>query len=205
MTPKNPNNRDNILDTAARLFAQNGFDATTMSSLAKEASVNKALIYYYFKDKDDILNSLFELLVTRMRRYAGTDSIDTRKNISITKKIDSEIDFLQENQNTLSLLLMESLKGGGKSKLLVEIARKEIERELMNRGFPETPKNAQERAKHAEAMVHEFFTGILPVLAYVSLGDAFAQQLNIKPAQCRKLFLAAFQNSHLNSHVTPDG
>lgn len=76
MAPENPDNRDIILDTAARLFASNGFDATTMNNLAKEASVNKALIYYYFKDKDDILKSLFELLVARMRGHAEVSLVD---------------------------------------------------------------------------------------------------------------------------------
>jgi len=204
MSPKNPDNRDNILDTAARLFAQNGFDATTMSNLAKEASVNKALIYYYFKDKDDILNSLFELLISRMRDYAESTRVDLNDAQSIEKKIGMEVDFLKENQSTLSLLWMESLKSGREPNPLIQIASKVIESELADRDFPTPPKNAKQRAKHNEALVHEFFTGIMPVLAFVAFGDAFSKQLNIEPAKCRKLFLSAFLNAHLSSHVVAE-
>jgi len=201
MAPKNPDNRDIILDTAARLFAQNGFDATTMNNLAKEASVNKALIYYYFKDKDDILKSLIELLVTRMRGYVEASQADSKETINIDKKIALELDFLQENKNTLSLLMMESLKTERETNLLIEIASKVIEQDLSDRDFPTKPKNAKERSKHTEALVHEFFTGIMPMMAFATLGDPFAKQLNIDPANCRKLFVKAFHNSHFNSHV----
>ena len=204
MAPKNPDNRDIILDTAARLFAQHGFDATTMNQLAKEASVNKALIYYYFKDKDDILKSLFELLITRMREHTIASKVDLHGLENIDKKIEVEIDFLKDNKNTLSLLLMESMKSGKEPNMLVEIASKVIESELDSRGFPIKPKNAKERAKHAEAVVHEFFTGIMPVLAYVSLGDSFANHWNIDTTKCKKLFLKSILSSHFNSHVVID-
>jgi len=198
MAPKNPDNRDIILDTAARLFAQNGFDATTMNNLAKEASVNKALIYYYFKDKDDILKSLFELLVARMRNYAASDTVDSHNSTSFNKKIAAEIDFLQANQSSMSLLMMESMKSEKAPNPLIQIAVKFIENELATRGFPSDPKNAKERSKRDEALVHEFFTGIMPVLAFVTLGDTFAKQLNIDPQKCNKLFLKAFQLSLVN-------
>jgi TetR/AcrR family transcriptional regulator len=40
-----------ILDAAERLFARQGFDATTVKQIGTEAGVNAALIYYYFGDK----------------------------------------------------------------------------------------------------------------------------------------------------------
>jgi len=201
MAPRNPDNRDIILDTAARLFAQNGFDATTMNNLAKEASVNKALIYYYFKDKEDIFRSLFELLIVRMRAYVEANRAGISETKNIEKKLGVEIDFLNDNRNILSLLLMESLKAGKEPNPLVQIASKFIEGELSDRNFPTKPKNAKERSKYAEALVHEFFTGIMPVLAFVTIGDSFANHFGIDSSTSRKLFLKAFQNSHFNSHV----
>ena len=38
-----------ILLIAERLFAQNGYDGTSVQDIAREAEVNKALIYYHFK------------------------------------------------------------------------------------------------------------------------------------------------------------
>ncbi len=49
-----------ILNAAIRVFARNGFYASKVSQVAKEAKVADGTIYLYFKNKDDILISLFE-------------------------------------------------------------------------------------------------------------------------------------------------
>lgn len=47
--------RDEIVAAARRLFIEGGYDATSMSKLAKEAGVAANTIYWYFGDKDDVL------------------------------------------------------------------------------------------------------------------------------------------------------
>jgi len=44
-----------ILDTAAALIAANGYDRTSMASIAAACGVSKALLYHYYEDKDSIL------------------------------------------------------------------------------------------------------------------------------------------------------
>lgn len=56
-----------ILHSAADFFAENGFDRSSMSQLAKACGVSKALIYHYYDSKDSLLydivhNHLNELL-----------------------------------------------------------------------------------------------------------------------------------------------
>ncbi|MCP4627413.1 MAG: helix-turn-helix transcriptional regulator, partial [bacterium] len=46
------------LKTAARLFATQGFEATTTIQLAREAGVTEPLIYYHFKGKDDLFTHI---------------------------------------------------------------------------------------------------------------------------------------------------
>lgn len=53
--------RDHILDAAARVFAEHGFEATRMDDVAEEAQVAKGLLYKHFPSKD----ALFEFLVDR--------------------------------------------------------------------------------------------------------------------------------------------
>ena len=43
--------REIILKTAARLFAAQGFEATTTIQIAREAGATEPLIYYHFKSK----------------------------------------------------------------------------------------------------------------------------------------------------------
>jgi AcrR family transcriptional regulator len=47
--------RAEIVAAARRLFIEDGYDATSMSRLAKDAGVAPNTIYWYFADKDDVL------------------------------------------------------------------------------------------------------------------------------------------------------
>jgi TetR/AcrR family transcriptional regulator len=59
--------RDLILDAAEQLFADQGFDSTTIKQIGAAAKANPALIYYYFGSKDtlyrEVLRRLFALLI----------------------------------------------------------------------------------------------------------------------------------------------
>lgn len=62
-----------ILDAAVKVFAGKGFHRSRVSEIAREAGVADGTIYLYFKNKDDILISLFEEtmqeVVSRFRRH----------------------------------------------------------------------------------------------------------------------------------------
>ncbi|MFC4737496.1 TetR/AcrR family transcriptional regulator [Bacillus daqingensis] len=51
---------DKIIDAAVKVIAQNGYHHSQVSKIAKEAGVADGTIYLYFKNKEDILISLFE-------------------------------------------------------------------------------------------------------------------------------------------------
>ena len=53
--------KERILQTAASLFAGNGYARTSMRELAKEADVNLALINYHFGSKKDLLKEILDL------------------------------------------------------------------------------------------------------------------------------------------------
>jgi len=54
-----------ILEAAARVFAKKGFFNSRVTDIAHEADVADGTIYIYFKNKDDILISLFEVIMQR--------------------------------------------------------------------------------------------------------------------------------------------
>lgn len=70
--------RERILRAAIRVFARKGFYATRVSEIAKAAGVADGTIYLYFKNKDDVLISLFQervgRLVEELRREASADA-----------------------------------------------------------------------------------------------------------------------------------
>ncbi len=51
-----------ILDASLELFAKTGYEATTMSQIAKKAGVSKGLIYNYFDGKVELLKALIDQL-----------------------------------------------------------------------------------------------------------------------------------------------
>ena len=57
---KDENKHQKILDAAIKVFSEKGFYNSRVSEIAKEANVADGTIYLYFKNKDDILISLFE-------------------------------------------------------------------------------------------------------------------------------------------------
>ncbi|MDD4490300.1 MAG: TetR/AcrR family transcriptional regulator, partial [Paludibacter sp.] len=50
-----------ILEAAEKLFLEKGFEATSTTQIAKEVGCNQALIHYYFRTKENLFNTIFEL------------------------------------------------------------------------------------------------------------------------------------------------
>jgi AcrR family transcriptional regulator len=52
-----------IMETAERLFAERGFDGTSVRDIADKAGINVAMISYYFGSKERLMEALFELRI----------------------------------------------------------------------------------------------------------------------------------------------
>jgi AcrR family transcriptional regulator len=62
--------RDTILQEAVRLFADKGFDATSIQDIVNAASVTKGAFYYYFTSKNDLLYEIHQGFMTVANRHA---------------------------------------------------------------------------------------------------------------------------------------
>jgi AcrR family transcriptional regulator len=54
------NTREQIRTVALEMFAERGYDGTSLREIAEQLGVTKAAVYYHFKTKEDILVSLLE-------------------------------------------------------------------------------------------------------------------------------------------------
>jgi TetR/AcrR family fatty acid metabolism transcriptional regulator len=52
--------RNRILDAAIHVFARMGYHGARVSDIAREAGIAYGLVYHYFKNKEEILNTIFE-------------------------------------------------------------------------------------------------------------------------------------------------
>ena len=65
--------RELILNTAGRIFAENGFHATTVRQITREAGVNVAAVNYHFGDKQELYISVLKRAYQTASRTAQAD------------------------------------------------------------------------------------------------------------------------------------
>lgn len=54
--------RQQIIDGRFELFAETGYQKTSIAAISKKAGISKGLIYHYFESKEDVLIGIFEML-----------------------------------------------------------------------------------------------------------------------------------------------
>lgn len=59
--------RDRIMRSAEVLFAERGYDATSIGEIALRAEVNRALLYYYFRHKEDLYITILSEGIAMLR------------------------------------------------------------------------------------------------------------------------------------------
>lgn len=84
MTSKKMNKFELILDAAVKVFAENGYHGSQVSKIAKEAGVADGTIYLYFKNKEDILVSLFR---ERLGELVGKFEASARESATADEAI----------------------------------------------------------------------------------------------------------------------
>lgn len=83
--------REQLLNAAEELFAEKGFDGTSVRDIAQKADVNLAMISYYFGSKEKLLQVLIE------QRFASSsellDELVKNKTMTPWEKIEKLIDY----------------------------------------------------------------------------------------------------------------
>lgn len=115
-----------IIDAAVIVIAENGYHHAQVSKIAKQAGVADGTIYLYFKNKEDILISLFQekmgLFVEKIRQEIAGKSTSKEKLLTLIQKhfsmlaadhhlaIVTQLELRQSNLE-LRLKINEVLKG----------------------------------------------------------------------------------------------
>lgn len=71
--------RDKILDAAEQLFAEQGFDSTSIRAITEKAGANLASVNYYFQSKDALIQAVFSrrLAPLNQRRLEMLAAVET--------------------------------------------------------------------------------------------------------------------------------
>ncbi|MFI5689386.1 TetR/AcrR family transcriptional regulator [Streptomyces sp. NPDC051636] len=105
------NTRQRIQDVALELFAEQGYEKTSLREIAERLDVTKAALYYHFKTKEEILVSLFEDLTqpiqdlidwgARQPHTLETKQEIVRRYSEALAGAEPLFRFMQENQATV--------------------------------------------------------------------------------------------------------
>lgn len=95
------------MEVALKMFADKGYESSSISSIAREAKISKGLLYNYFKSKEDLLIQIVEGGFQEMLSY-----FDPNKDGILTR--DEFIYFIEEmfglmNRNVIHYKLYFSL------------------------------------------------------------------------------------------------
>lgn len=100
------NKRDDIMEAALILFAERGYDGTTVPMIAEKAKVGAGTIYRYFENKESLVNSLFQNHVGKfsdmLRKSLDEQSNDFREQFHLL--FQQMVHFAKQNDHALQFI-----------------------------------------------------------------------------------------------------
>ena len=97
-----------IFETSMKLFAEKGYDATSIEEITATVGVAKGTLYYHFSSKEEIFNFLIE---EGIKLLQNSIDIKTSKYTNYIDKIKAivliEIKIVQKYENLITILLSQ--------------------------------------------------------------------------------------------------
>lgn len=103
--------RAQLLETARSVFGENGFSATSMNDIAKEAGVTKPVLYQHFASKHDLFNELLaetaEQLETHLRDEISAGATGREK---VERGVRAYVSFFDQSPYRFRVLYGEGVR-----------------------------------------------------------------------------------------------
>jgi len=133
--------KERIRDAAVRVFSREGFDRAAVKSIADEAGVAVGTIYNHFRDKDDLLISIFEEeFDERMSFLEELKGSRLPVRDQVERLLGDHFARAREHRELAELLLYERFhRGGTLRERIVPLQRSIVERisEILGAGINE--------------------------------------------------------------------
>jgi AcrR family transcriptional regulator len=91
--------RRQILETAQRLFADKGYDATSLQMIADELGLTKAAVYYHFRAKSEILHEAMRPGIEWISVLLDEAALLRGRRARIEYLVNGYIDFLVRHRH----------------------------------------------------------------------------------------------------------
>lgn len=115
MSTKRETTIKSIVDTSISLFASKGYSATTTALIAQEAGISEAIIFKYFKNKENLLKEISKIAISQIMENISIipfiKNIEEARNYPLRDFIHSiikeRLTFLDKNYELVKLLVIE--------------------------------------------------------------------------------------------------
>jgi TetR/AcrR family transcriptional regulator len=117
---------ERILAAATQEFANNGYFGARTQAIADAAAVNKAMLHYYFRSKENLYSQVIKFAFERILQEVGPAWLGPEpmsKRVGMV--IDSYMDSYEKNPGFLKIVLREVVDGGKRLKQAFTSARDE--------------------------------------------------------------------------------
>ena len=94
--------KDKILDAALTLFAENGYNGTSVEQIAKAVGIKAPSLYKHYKSKEDILNALVDSAEARYEEMFGSER-------NIGKIPESREEFIEMTMGRISFTMRDPI------------------------------------------------------------------------------------------------
>lgn len=92
-----------IMSTALKLFANSGYESTSISKIASSAGISKGLMYNYFSSKEDLLIKVLSSGMQNFMHFLQVEDMDHIKREELILFIDGNVNSLKKNKDYYKL------------------------------------------------------------------------------------------------------
>lgn len=196
-----PDAKNRILKSALNIFAKKSFEGSRIDEIASEANVPKSLIYYHFKNKNELLKILITDFLKEYTELLNIAKDDTHqiKASEMPNRRTHYRDFLVKNTDLIRIIFIDSLKKSTSEPSIFKIVEAYVESE---KGFriSETP----DKYDKNERLIAEFFTNIIPMFAFLCFHNSWSAYFDIEGSDLEQQFIKIFEETHGAYHKNHD-
>ena len=104
----NGSTEEKIYEAARRIFILKGMDGARMQEIADEAGMNKALLHYYFRSKENLFKAVFKDIFSKfLSRTKENFRSDISGKEKISALIDNYVDMIHANPYVPQFIINE--------------------------------------------------------------------------------------------------
>jgi AcrR family transcriptional regulator len=102
-----------ILEAAENEFADRGFDSASVNEIARKAKVNKAMLYYYFGNKEELYVAVIKNIhITKQKELIKILDTENDNFVRMVERIvESHFDLFSERPNILKIMSRQMISG----------------------------------------------------------------------------------------------